>query len=59
MKQVHVTVTKAFRDRYSGKQHPTGEKLTISDARYREIKRCGDYVQVVKPAAAPPAKENK
>lgn len=59
MNQVNVIVKVAFRDRYSGKHYKQGDKLTISDARYREIKRCGDYVQVVQPAAAPPAKENK
>ena len=48
MKMVHVTVKKAFTDRYTGQQRKEGQKLEITDARYREIKRSGDYVEVVK-----------
>lgn len=47
---VEVVVKKDFRDRYSGTMHKPGEKLKITDARLREIRRSGDYVEVVKPA---------
>ena len=47
MKNLEVTVKKEFRDRYTGKKHKIGETLTMTDNRFREIKRSGDYVQVV------------
>lgn len=51
MKTLQVTVKKEFTDRYTGQKRKVGEKLTITDARYREIKRSGDYVEVVKAEA--------
>ena len=49
-KKIIVVVKKQFLDRYTGKTHKPGETLTITDARYREIKRSGDYVEVKKEA---------
>lgn len=46
MKKISVAVKKKFRDRFTGKTHKPGEKLTISDQRFREIKRSGDYVEL-------------
>lgn len=46
MKTISVIVKKKFRDRLTGKTHKPGEKLTISDQRFREIKRSGDYVEL-------------
>lgn len=51
MKKVKVKVIKEFCDRYTGTQRKVGETMEITDARYREIKRSGKYVEVVKPAA--------
>ena len=51
MKKISVAVKKKFRDRYTGKTHKPGEKLTISDVRFREIKRSGDYVEIETAAA--------
>lgn len=48
MKMLNVTVKKEFIDRYTGKKHKPGEKMTVSDVRYREIKRSGDYVEIMK-----------
>lgn len=48
MKQIKVVVKKEFLDRYTGKTHKPGENLKITDARFMEIKRSGDYVEVVK-----------
>lgn len=61
MKMLHVTVKKAFRDRRTGLERKPGETLTISDERYREIKRSGNYVEATrKPAEKTKAKaENK
>ena len=52
MKILTVKVKTAFRDRYSGINHKPGDTLTITDERYREIKRSGDLVEVVKPEKA-------
>lgn len=51
MKKVKVVVKKEFTDRYTGLKRKVGEKLDVTEARYREIKRSGDYVEVEKPAA--------
>ena len=48
MKKINVIVKKDFFDRYTGLKHVAGKKMTISDARLREIKRSGAYVEVVK-----------
>lgn len=46
MKQIKVIVKKKFRDRITGVRHKVGDKLTVTDERFREIKRSGDYVEV-------------
>lgn len=50
MNEVKVVVKKEFTDRYTGLKHKPGEKLKVTEARYREIKRSGDYVAVEKAA---------
>lgn len=50
MKNIKVKVTKEFTDRYTGIKHKVGEVLTITDARFREIKRSGSFVEVVNPS---------
>ena len=44
MKKIKVIVKKKFLDRYTGITHKPGDKLTVSEVRYREILRSGDYV---------------
>ena len=51
MKKIKVIVKKKFTDRYTGISHKPGEKLTVSEVRFREMKRSGDYV--AKETAAP------
>jgi transcription elongation factor len=46
MKQIKTVVKKKFRDRITGVSHKVGDKLTVTDARFREIKRSGDYVEI-------------
>ena len=46
MKKVNVVVKKKFLDRYTGTYRKPGEKLTVSEARYREIRRSGEYVEI-------------
>lgn len=58
MKQIKVKVKKPFLERYSGVMRKAGDVLTISDKRLREIKRSGDYVEVVKEPTET-KKENK
>ena len=48
MRTINVVVEKEFRDKYTGKLRKPGEKFTVTDSRYREIKRSGDYVRYVK-----------
>lgn len=45
MKNIKVTVTNNFRDKYSGIMRKKGDILTISEERYRELKRNGDYIK--------------
>ena len=59
MKTVKVVVKNEFTDRYTGLKHKPGEKLDVTEARYREIQRSGDYVAVDKPAATETNKERK
>lgn len=47
-KKVNVIVKKEFTDRYTGLRKKAGDKMTITEDRYREIKRSGDYVEVEK-----------
>ena len=51
MKKIKVVVKKKFTDRYTGISHKPGEKLTVSEVRFREMMRSGDYV--AKETAAP------
>ena len=46
MKKVNIVVKKEFVDRYAGVKRKPGEKLTVTDARFREIKRSGDYAEL-------------
>lgn len=48
MKKINVVVKNEFLDRYTGIKHKVGDKLVITDVRLKEIKRSGDYVEVVK-----------
>ena len=55
MKKIKVVVKKKFTDRYTGIVHKPGDKLTVSEVRFREILRSGDYV--AKETAAPTKNE--
>lgn len=48
MKKINVIVKKDFVCRYTGKKCKSGDRLTISDERFREMKRSGDFVEIVK-----------
>ena len=50
MKKLTVIVKDSFRDRYSGIKHKKGDRLTITEDRFREIQRSGDLVEVEKTA---------
>lgn len=50
MKTFKVTVTKKFRDKYSGVTHKPGDELNLTEDRIRETQRSGNYVE--KKAAA-------
>ena len=45
MKKINVIVKKKFLDRYTGIFRKPGEKMTISEDRFREILRSGEYVE--------------
>lgn len=51
MKNLRVTVQKPFIDRRTGLKRKPGETMTISEERYREIKRSGDFVKVTEEPA--------
>lgn len=57
MKTLNVVVKKDFPDKYTGVKHKVGEKLKITEQRFREIKRSGDYVDIEKSASEAPAKK--
>lgn len=42
---MRVEVISSFIDIHTGKLHPVGEELTISKARYGEIRRVGEFVR--------------
>ena len=44
MKEIKVIVKRKFLDKYTGISHKPGDKLTVSEVRYREILRSGDYI---------------
>ena len=50
MKKFVVVVKKEFLDRRAGIKRKPGDKITVDEARLREIKRSGDYVAVDKAA---------
>ncbi len=50
MKKLKVKVKKDFLDRYTGLKRKAGTTFECTDARFREIQRSGDYVEVVKPS---------
>lgn len=50
MKKICIVVKKDFFDKYTGMKHKTGEKLTVTDARLREINRSGKYAEYDKAA---------
>lgn len=47
MKQITVVVKKPFLDRYTGLKRKQGDRLTVSEKRYREMNRSGEYVSIV------------
>lgn len=51
MKKFNVVVKKAFLDRYTGIKRKEGDRLTISEERYLEIRRSGNYVEIEKAPA--------
>jgi hypothetical protein len=57
MKKFNVIVKKPFLDRATGIKRKSGDKMTITEKRYLEIRRSGaDYVEIVKdkqPESAP------
>lgn len=57
MKLLKVVVKKKFLDRYTGVTHLPGKILTITDSRYREMKRSGDFVEVEKSEKKPEIKK--
>lgn len=57
MKKIKVVVKKKFTDRYTGIVHKPGNKLTVSEVRFREMMRSGDYV--AKETAAPTPAKNE
>lgn len=57
MKKINVVVKKRFLDKYAGIYRKPGEKLTVDENRYREIKRAGDYVEIETAKATPEIKK--
>ena len=58
MKEFVVAVKKEFLDRYTGTRRKVGETFKVNEQRFREIKRSGDYVEIV-PAKAKETAEKK
>lgn len=56
MKTLKVKVLKPFVDRYTGQKRKAGDVIEITDARFREIKRSGAYVEAVKATPVKPEK---
>ena len=50
MKKICIVVKKDFFDKYTGKKYKAGEKLTVTDARLREINRSSKYAEYDKAA---------
>lgn len=53
MKIINVQVKKEFLDRRTGQIRKEGDTFSVTDERLREIKRSGDYVEVVKAPETP------
>ena len=53
-----VKVKTEFLDRYTGQKRKKGEVFEVTNARLIEIRRSGDFVEVVK-EGKPEAKEKK
>lgn len=51
MKKFNVIVEKPFLDRRTGLKRKKGDRLTITEDRYNEIRRSGDYVTIEKAPA--------
>ena len=52
MKKFNVIVEKPFLDRRTGLKRKKGDRLTITEDRYNEIRRSGkDYITIEKPVA--------
>lgn len=47
MKKIKVKVKRDFRDKYTGIKHNAGTTMEVTDSRFREINRSGDYLEVV------------
>lgn len=50
-KRLNVKVLKTFTDKHTNQKHKKGDKLTITEERFREIKSVGDLVEVETPAS--------
>jgi hypothetical protein len=59
MKKFNVVVKKKFIDGATGLTKKPGDKMTISEKRYLEIIRKGDYVEIVKDNANTPKTDVK
>lgn len=59
MKKFNVVVKKKFIDGATGLVRKPGDKMTISEKRYIEIIRKGDYVEIVKDNATAPKSDIK
>ena len=46
-KKLKVVVKKDFIDRHTGLKRKRGDYFSVSEERYREIKRSGEYVEIV------------
>ena len=52
MKKFNVIVEKPFLDRRTGQKRKKGDRLTITEDRYNEIRRSGkEYISIEKPTA--------
>ena len=50
MKKICIVVKKDFFDKYTGLKHKAGAKLTVTDARLREINRFCNHAEYDKAA---------
>lgn len=57
MKKLKVKVKKPFLDKYTGLTLQSGKIIEVTEARYYEIKRSGDLIEVVEDETAAKAKE--